>query len=89
VNLIGFLSGGLGLGNSVRLLDEALTAANIPVSTYPVTRGIGSRTDIPYRHTAEVKYDISLIAVNETHAKMVVESMADVVDNSYRIGTWY
>lgn len=88
VNLIGYLSGELGMGTSARLLDQALQAAHIPTSTYPVTASLANRAGANYRDTEQVRYDISLIHVNSPHLPEVCGVLADVVDDSYRIAMW-
>jgi len=88
VNLIGYLSGELGMGTSVRLLDQALVAAGIPTSNYPVTTSLANRAAADYRATDNIRYDISLIHVNSPYLADVCGVLADVVNDSYRIAMW-
>ncbi|MGC5222276.1 glycosyltransferase [Micromonospora sp. DT81.3] len=89
VNLVGYLSGELGVGTSARLMDAALTAAGVATSTFPVTTSLESRFSATYRHTSGTRYDTTLLAVNADQTQAVSEAMEDVVDGSYRIGMWY
>lgn len=89
VNLVGYLSGALGIGTSARLMDAALVAARIPTSTFAASVDLQSRATASFRRSTATRYDTSVIAVNADQAKAVTESMADVVARSYRIGMWY
>ncbi len=89
VNLIGYLSGALGIGTSARLLDAALEQTGVATSTFAVSVALQSRTSSQYRRTEGVRFDTSLLAVNADQAKAVAESLPDVVNGTYRIGMWY
>ncbi|WP_347978447.1 glycosyltransferase family 4 protein [Microbacterium sp. ProA8] len=89
VNLVGYLSGELGIGTSARLMDAALEAAHIPTSTFSASVHLQSRATAAYRRSDGTRYDTSLIAVNADQTQTVAESLADVVARSYRIGMWY
>jgi glycosyltransferase involved in cell wall biosynthesis len=89
VNLVGYLSGELGIGTSARLMDQALQAARIPTSTFAASAHLQSRSNAAYRQSDGTLYDTSLLAVNADQTESVVESQADVVTGSYRIGMWY
>lgn len=89
VNLVGYLSGELGIGTSARLMDAALEAAHIPTSTFAASADLQSRATAAYRRSDGTRYDTSLLAVNADQTKTVAESLADVVGRSYRIGMWY
>jgi len=89
VNLIGYLSGEIGLGTSARLLDAALVAAQIPTSVFPVMLHQGTRTSAAHRDTQQVRHDITLFAVNGSDMQGVSAEFYDVADTNYRIGYWY
>lgn len=89
VNLVGYLSGELGIGTSARLMDAALEAARIPTSTFAASVNLQSRSTAAYRRSDSTRYDTSLLAVNADQTQAVAESLADVVARSYRIGMWY
>lgn len=89
VNLVGYLTGELGVGTSARLMDEALEAAGVPTSTFAASAGLQSRAAATYRRTDGTRYDASLIAVNADQMEAVTGSLGDVVCGTYRIGMWY
>ena len=89
VNLIGYLSGALGIGSSARLMDAALEAAGVPTSTFAVSVDLQSRATAPFRRSGGARFDTSLLAVNADQAKIVADSLPDVVAGTYRIGMWY
>ncbi len=89
VNLVGYLSGELGIGTSARLMDAALEAAHIPTSTFAASSDLQSRATAAFRRSDGTRYDTSLLAVNADQTKTVAESLGDVVARSYRIGMWY
>jgi len=91
VNLIGHLGGEFGLGASARLVDEALLAAHVPTSTFAIpTSGLGlRRNEAAYRHSDEVAYNTSILAVAQIRTVEIMRELAAIVDGSYRIGMWY
>lgn len=89
INLIGYLSGALGVGASARLMDAALAAAGVPTSTFVTTMDLQSRQTVTYRQSDDALYGTSLIAVNADQVEAVSGALSDVVDKSYRIGMWY
>jgi len=89
VNLVGYLSGELGIGTSARLMDAALQAAHVPTSTFAASVNLQSRATAAYRRSDGTRYDTSLLAVNADQTSAVAESLADIVARSYRIGMWY
>lgn len=89
VNLVGYLTGELGVGTSARLMDEALEAADVPTSTFAASTGLQSPAAATYRRTDGTRYDTSLIAVNADQTEAVTRALDDVVSGTYRIGMWY
>jgi glycosyltransferase involved in cell wall biosynthesis len=91
VNLIGHLGGEFGLGASARLVDEALMAAKVPTSTFAIpTSGLGlRRNEAEYRHSGEIEYNTSVLAVAQIRTVEIMRKLAEVVEGSYRIGMWY
>ena len=89
VNLIGFFTGGLGLGVAARLMEEGLRAANVPLSTFPIAVDLNRKSVAKYEAVGETKFDISLLAVNEGETRVSIGSLNDVVAGTCRIGYWY
>ncbi|MCU1430981.1 MAG: glycosyl transferase group 1 [Actinotalea sp.] len=92
MNVIGYLRGELGIGESARLMIAALAAAGVPHRAVAVDRHLISRQHAPESGTAsgapEV-FDTSLICVNADLTAAVTASVPAVVARSYRIGMWY
>lgn len=89
VNLIGYLAGGLGLGESARLTDSALLAAGEPTTVFDVSHRISSSRDADIRVSPDAIHDISLLCVNGLDTKRVEVGISGVVQGSYRVGMWY
>lgn len=89
VNLIGYLSGNLGVGASARLMDTVLDAAGVPTSTFVTTADLQSGQTATYRRSDGTRYDTSLLAVNADQVEAVAGALSDVVEGTYRIGMWY
>jgi glycosyltransferase involved in cell wall biosynthesis len=90
VNVVGYLSGELGVGESARLMLSALAAADVPHATVAVTRNLRSRQTTAYRSsTSDSLFDVTLLCVNAKETQAVSSSIPAVVKGSYRIGMWY
>ncbi|MCC2320204.1 glycosyltransferase [Cellulomonas xiejunii] len=90
VNVVGFMRGELGIGESARLLVSALEAADVPYSTRTVDRHLLSRQRATHgADTAGTRYDTTVVCVNADLTPTVLASARDVVDGTYRIGMWY
>jgi glycosyltransferase involved in cell wall biosynthesis len=90
VNVVGYLSGELGIGESARLMLSAIEAAHVPHATVPVTKHLRSRQTAAYRAAAsDTLFDVSLLCVNAKETPSIVASVAPVVKGTYRIGMWY
>lgn len=93
VNVIGYLRGELGIGESARLMIGALQAADVPHSTVSIDQNLLSRQrpgDEPSGPTPSREvYDTSLICVNADLTGVVAGTVPDLLSRSYRIGMWY
>jgi glycosyltransferase involved in cell wall biosynthesis len=89
VNLVGYLAAELGLGQSGRLVDAALHAADVPTSTFDVSRRLPHRQGADYRVSEPVLYDTTLLCVNGAETGEVVKQVGDVVTGTRRVGMWY
>jgi glycosyltransferase involved in cell wall biosynthesis len=90
VNIVGYLRGELGVGESARLMVGALTAAGIPHSTASIDRHLQSRQGASYVSTAMgAPYDTTLLCVNADQTSTVAASVPRLLERSYRIGMWY
>ena len=90
VNVVGYLRGELGVGESARLMLSALTAAGIPHATASVDRHLQSRQRSAYVASATgAPYDTTLLCVNADMTPTVAASVPSLLERSYRIGMWY
>jgi len=90
VNVVGFLGAELGIGESARLIVDALGAAGVPYATVPVEQNLLSRTRAaapPSRGAP--RFDTTLLCVNADLAGRVAAVMPTLMRTSYRIGMWY
>jgi glycosyltransferase involved in cell wall biosynthesis len=89
VNVVGFLRGELGIGESARLLTRALTAAGVPHTDVSVDQHLLSRQNAPARLRPGPVYDTSVICVNADLTPTISRSARGVIEGGYRIGMWY
>ena len=90
VNVIGYLRGELGIGESARLMLGALTASGIEHATATVDRDLQSRQSATYASGATgAAFDTTLLCVNADSTPAVAASMPSLLEHSYRIGMWY
>jgi glycosyltransferase involved in cell wall biosynthesis len=90
VNVVGYLRGELGVGESARLMLSALTAGGIPHATASVDRQLQSRQGATYVATAKTApYDTTLLCVNADQTPTVAACVPSLLERSYRIGMWY
>jgi glycosyltransferase involved in cell wall biosynthesis len=89
VNLVGYLAGEVGLGESARLVDEALQAAGVATSTHDVSHRIRSRRGAGFRKSAPVTFDTTLLCVNGAETDVIAPQIADLLRRTRVIGMWY
>lgn len=91
INLIGFIQGENGLGQSCRLLAKNIQTAGIPFTIYPITQA-----SLENNETAWDKYfdfhapfGINVIHVNPLEMpSTITKSYRSLLDNRYNIGFW-
>ena len=93
VNVVGYLRGELGIGESARLMVSALQAAGVAHSSVPIDQNLLSRqrpgpSDADAGRRQQV-FDTSLICVNADLTPTVAGSVPELLSRSYRIGMWY
>ena len=90
VNVVGYLRGELGVGESARLMLDALNAGGVPHATASVDRLLQSRQGATYLEAATgAPYDTTLLCVNADMTPTVAAAVPSLLDRSYRIGMWY
>lgn len=89
VNIVGYLSGELGLGESGRLMTRALASSGEATSTFDVSHRLLSRQSATYETSEPNLYDTTLLCINGGETPDVIKQLGDVLDGSHRIGMWY
>ncbi|WP_435736713.1 glycosyltransferase family 4 protein [Cellulosimicrobium sp. PMB13] len=90
VNLVGYLAGELGVGESARLVEQALTAGGVRHSTVPVARNLQSRTSATFEASRDNEvFDVTLLCVNADQTPEIAAAVATLTAGSRRIGMWY
>lgn len=93
VNVVGFLRGELGIGESARLVVGALEAAGVAHTELPVETHLSSRQrplGSGARHQLHEPYfDTSILCVNADLTATVVDALPRALGRTRRIGMWY
>ena len=90
VNVVGYLRGELGIGESARLMARALEAAGVPHAEVPVDSFLMSRQRAPEDSPREQPvFDTTLLCVNADLTPAVARTVPSLLARSYRIGMWY
>jgi len=90
VNVVGYLRGELGVGESARLMLDALNAGGVPHATASVDRLLQSRQGATYLEAATgAPYDTTLLCVNADMTPTIATAVPSLLERSYRIGMWY
>ncbi|MCL3862714.1 glycosyltransferase [Actinotalea sp. K2] len=91
VNVVGYLRGELGVGESARLVLTALAAAGTPHRTIAVSRNLQSRQGAAFQAGDEEgePYDITLLCVNADMTADISALVPELLTARYRIGMWY
>ncbi len=89
VNLVGYLSGDLGLGVAARRMHSALDAAGIPVATVAYDR-TSSRRSGPSQRSLDAPYSVNLLVITPDQLPYFVEDVgAGFFEGRHSIGLWY
>ena len=93
LELIGFLTHELGIGQSARLTAKCLDAVpELPWEGYNFTVGIASRSGdhtLDGRLSNRICYNVSLLCINAAELHMALTHLPLPVLGTYRIGMWY
>jgi glycosyltransferase involved in cell wall biosynthesis len=89
VNVVGYLRGELGVGESARLMLDALAAGGTPHATTSIDRNVQSRLGATYAAAGGAPYDTTLLCVNADQTPTVAASLPWLLERTYRIGMWY
>ena len=89
VNLVGYLSGELGLGVAARRMKAALDAAGVPVASVSYDR-TSSRMSEPSSRSIDAPYLFNLIVITPDQLPYFVEDVgAEFLAGHHNIGLWY
>ncbi|WP_426592762.1 glycosyltransferase [Cellulomonas sp. McL0617] len=90
LNVVGFLRGELGIGESARLVVAAARAAHVPVHTVSVDEhALGPTRDAVASTDTGGPFDATVLCVNADLTPVVAPAVGQLLDRSYRIGMWY
>ncbi|HVV13489.1 FkbM family methyltransferase [Amycolatopsis sp.] len=88
VNLLGYLTAELGVGEMGRIVHEAIEAADIPVASV-LEEKILNRTGLERPVTVgDPRFPVSVLAVNADQTVPVLANHREVGHGRYRIGLW-
>ncbi len=90
-NVVGYLNGELGIGESARLMLAALRTTREKFATVAVDRHLQSRqrADMPTSAGAHQLFDTTLLCVNADQTGAVLAAEPDAANTGHRIGMWY
>ncbi|MCR5343164.1 MAG: glycosyltransferase [Butyrivibrio sp.] len=92
INLIGHARGDYGLGESCRLVAEAIKTSEIPFTIKNIFQNKKAlETNEAYKEyeSEDLKYNVNLIHLNPNELPVSIRSMTrDVFNNRYQIGYW-
>ncbi|WP_454049432.1 glycosyltransferase [Cellulomonas sp. Marseille-Q8402] len=91
LNVVGYLHGELGIGESARLMLQALATTDVPYSTISVGRHLQSRQGTGLGRLAgePQRFDVTLLCVNADQTGAALAAEPDLLRSRYRIGMWY
>lgn len=89
VNLLGYLTAELGLGEMGRIVHEAIQAGGVPIASVLEEKAVSNRTGIDRPDTVgSPRYPISVLAVNADQTRTILTNHPEVGHGRYRIGLW-
>jgi glycosyltransferase involved in cell wall biosynthesis len=89
VNIAGYLTAELGLGEMGRIVHKAVEAAKIPLVSVVEEHSLACRTGLELPPTAgRPKFPVSVMAVNSDQTEVLLASFPEVAHRRYRIGLW-
>jgi glycosyltransferase involved in cell wall biosynthesis len=89
VNLAGYLTGELGLGEMGRITHRVLEHAGIPTISVVEADSLTCRTALPEPDdTGRPRFPLSILAVNADYTRLMLETYPEIGQGRYRIGLW-
>ncbi|TNC27352.1 FkbM family methyltransferase [Amycolatopsis alkalitolerans] len=89
VNLLGYLTAELGVGEMGRIVHDAIESAGVPMASVLEERSVFNRTGVERPATlGEPRFPISVLAVNADMTRPLLGAHREVGHDRYRIGLW-
>lgn len=89
VNVVGYLTAELGVGEMGRIVHDAIERAGVPVTAVVEDRLVLNRTGLAEPGTVgEPRFPVSLLVVNADQTRAVLDRLPQVGHHRYRIGLW-
>ncbi|QRP45926.1 FkbM family methyltransferase [Amycolatopsis sp. FDAARGOS 1241] len=89
VNLLGYLTAELGLGEMGRIVLEAIETGGVPVASVLEEKAVSNRTGIERPATVgDPRFPLSVLAVNADQTRVILTNHPEVGAGRYRIGLW-
>ncbi|MET7990660.1 FkbM family methyltransferase [Amycolatopsis sp. NPDC005232] len=89
VNLLGYLTAELGLGEMGRIVLEAIETGGVPVASVLEEKAVSNRTGIERPATVgDPRFPLSVLAVNADQTRVILTNHPEVGNGRYRIGLW-
>jgi len=89
VNLVGYLTGELGLGVAARRMQAALEAAGVPVATVSYDRTSSRRSGAGSRQL-DAPYHVNLLVITPDQLPFFVDDVgAGFFEGHHNVGLWY
>lgn len=89
VNVLGYLTAELGLGEMGRIVHDAIDAAEVPMASVVEDGALSNRTAVRHPDTvAEPRFGVSLLCVNADQTSLILQRHPEIGEGRYRIGLW-
>ncbi|MFD2397770.1 FkbM family methyltransferase [Prauserella oleivorans] len=89
VNILGYLTAELGLGEMGRIVHDAIVGSGVDVASVSEEKAVSNRTGIAQpATTGDPRFPVSLLAVNADQTRVTIANHPDVAHDRYRIGLW-
>ncbi|MGH3439588.1 MAG: FkbM family methyltransferase, partial [Sciscionella sp.] len=89
VNVLGYLTAELGIGEMGRIVLRAVELADVPVVSVVEDEELLNRTNIaPPRNLGTPRFGVSLLAVNADQTSVMLDRHPAMAASRYRIGLW-
>lgn len=89
VNVVGYLTAELGLGEMGRIVHDALVTAGVPTASVVEDWSVSNRTGLPQPvTTGDPAFALTLLCVNADQTGVVLAAHPEIAHQRYVIGLW-